>query len=106
MLANNLLLITFLIGFFLTAIGLVRIYYKCPANQIIYRYIPRTFEQEQQLPVNLDQLYFTMFEEASPWVGSFRTRKKRREFGGDFISQGFHLRKDIRNINDDYISQG
>ena len=106
MIYKNILIVIFIIGFFLATIGVIKIYYKCPPNKIIYKYIPRTFEQEQNMPVDLSELYHSMFEQASPWIGSFNTRKKRQEIIGDFISHGFNLQRNVRNLNDDYITQG
>lgn len=41
---------------------------KCPEEQIIYKYIPRTFEEESNNPINIEDLFKSMFNESSPWM--------------------------------------
>ena len=64
--------------------GLVR---KDP--KIIYRYIPRTFEEEQLDPVYVSEIFETMFSQPSPWVGSVRTYddRKQERINQYFVSQ-------------------
>lgn len=39
----------------------------CPKQKIIYRYIPRTFEEEQNDPVYISDIFATMFSQPSQW---------------------------------------
>jgi hypothetical protein len=41
-----------------------------------YRYIPRTFKEEQEIPVPLFDVFGSMFTESSPWFGSFNIYDK------------------------------
>ena len=52
-------------------IGVTRNSVECPPKEIKYVYIPRTFEQEQEDPVPISDLFGKMFEEPSPWVSNF-----------------------------------
>jgi len=57
--------------------------------KVIYRYIPRTFEEEQEDPVPVSDVFSTMFSQPSPWVGSIRTydRRKQEKINKYFVSQ-------------------
>lgn len=60
------------------------------ANQtIIYRYIPRTFDEEMDEPVYVSDIFRSMFAQQSPWVkgvDNFDTRKSEA-INKYFISQ-------------------
>lgn len=43
---------------------------KCPKPVIEYRYMPRTFKEEQDEPVPMDDIFKTMFSNISPWMMS------------------------------------
>lgn len=43
-----------------------------PEPIIEYRYIPRTFEQEQENPVKVSQLFSSMFTDQSIWMSGYR----------------------------------
>jgi hypothetical protein len=64
-------LLLFMIGVIFIIIEITKSYNRCPASEIKYRYIPRSFKEEQDEPVAISDLYGRMFDEASPWVGSF-----------------------------------
>ena len=51
-------------------------YTKCPPKEIIYKYIPRTFKEEQDNPVPISDMFDSMFKNKSPWVGSFTSTDK------------------------------
>ena len=85
---KNILFIVAIVALIFIIIDLVRTYYKCPPNRTIYRFIPRTFKEEQENPVPLDDLFKTMFEQPSPWVHTFDIHKSKRDINDDFISQG------------------
>ncbi len=57
--------------------------------RVIYRYIPRTFEEEQENPVSVSDIFKTMFSNPSPWVDSLRTYDigKQELINKYFISQ-------------------
>ena len=62
---------------------------NCPQQQIIYKYIPRTFEEEQNEPVYPSDIFKTMFTQQSPWVRSIQGADARRteSINKYFISQ-------------------
>lgn len=60
-----------------------------PQTQIIYRYMPRTFEEEQNAPPNVSEIFKTMFTEHSPWINSIMDydRRKQEAVNKYYISQ-------------------
>lgn len=63
---------------------------KCSnTEKIIYRYIPRTLEEEQNEPVFVSDIFKTMFTQQSPWVASvqYLDTKKKEAINDYFISQ-------------------
>jgi len=87
---NKGILIFFLfIGVILIIIQLTRVNISCPKQKIIYRYVPRTFEQEQYEPVYVSDIFRTMFTQPSAWnngVNDFE-RRKNLSINKYFISQ-------------------
>jgi hypothetical protein len=58
-------------------------------NTIIYRFIPKTFEEEQMYPVYPSDIFETMFSQPSPWIMSIREydRRKQENINQYFINQ-------------------
>ncbi len=56
---------------------------------VVYRYIPRTFEEEQWDPISVTDIFQTMFSQPSPWVGSIRNydRRKQEKINKYFVNQ-------------------
>lgn len=50
-----------------------------PREKIIYKYLPRTFEEEQTEPVFVSDIFETMFSQPSPWVISVREYDQRKQ---------------------------
>jgi hypothetical protein len=76
---KSLLVFLLLIGVIMIIIESVRTHTKCPREKIIYRYIPRSFEEEQEEPVYVSDIFKTMFTQASPWAADTNdvdTRKR------------------------------
>lgn len=86
-----LILIILFMGILLVAIQVVRIQSGLIEQKpkIEYRYIPRTFEEEQEDPVYPSEIFETMFSQPSPWIISVRSydQKKTEEINQYFISQ-------------------
>jgi len=67
-----LILLILFIGILFTSVGWTKSNYSCPAPIVEYRYVPRTFKEEQDNPSKVTDIFNTMFENESPWMG-FRT---------------------------------
>ena len=85
------ILIILFIGAIFIAVDVTKIISDAARKQqkVIYRYIPRTFEEEQEDPVPVSDVFETMFSQPSPWVGSIRTydRRKQENINKYFVSQ-------------------
>jgi len=70
-------------------INIVKHDYKCPEKVVEYRYIPRTFEEEQLEPVYASDIFKTMFAQQSPWIFTVQNydRDKQERVNRFFISQ-------------------
>lgn len=70
-------------------LGLMQNSQQCPQPKIIYRYLPRTFEEEQNEPVYPSDIFKTMFTQDSPWVRSMNSIETRKQeaINKYFISQ-------------------
>ena len=80
-------ILTFM-GIISIAVGYVNQLKKCPPSKIEYRYIPRTFQEDQNNPVKVSQLYHTMFTQPTPWIREMSENpSKNNELNRYFISQ-------------------
>ena len=58
-------------------------------QKVVYRYIPRTLEEEMKSPVYISEIFRTMFSQPSTWIDSTDTDAIRRKENMNkyFISQ-------------------
>ncbi len=77
------------LGILFLAIAITRNTQQCPPQKVIYKYIPRTFEEEQNEPVYVSDIFADMFSQPSPWMVSIGNidRRKQEEVNKYFISQ-------------------
>ena len=70
-------------------IEIMRSMNECKPQKIIYRYVPRSFEEEQNNPVMVSEIFKTMFSQPSPWIDSINSNddRKKEEINNYFISQ-------------------
>lgn len=68
---KNLMTLIFIFAMFLIVLDIGRSLKSCPRQEVIYKYIPRTFNQEQNNPEYASTVFKDMFEKSSPWVNSF-----------------------------------
>lgn len=64
---KSFILIIFIIGIVFVTIGYMENYNKCPPPQIQYRYIPRSFYEEQVSSTNIRKFYSDIFNEPDTW---------------------------------------
>ena len=70
MLSKSIIVLLIFVGILCISIGVVKNQQECPSAQTIYKYIPRTFDEEQDEPVYVSDIYATMFSQQSPWIKS------------------------------------
>jgi len=89
MINQGLIFLLIFFGLLFLAIGVVKDNKVCNNEKVIYRYIPRTPDEENSEPVFVSDLFETMFSQPSPWVNSINNydRRKQEVINKYFISQ-------------------
>ena len=85
---NPLALLILLIGIICIVIGYSQAQQQCPPPKIEYRYIPRTFYEQQLSIPTVNRTFSSMFENQSPWdvypqgvqepIYSLNSKKKKK----------------------------
>ena len=83
------ILFIFFIGVLLITISIVRESANCQKERIIYRYIPRSFENEQNNEQDVSDIFNVMFTQPSPWIASVNDVdfRKQEAINKYFVSQ-------------------
>jgi len=86
---RNILIIIIFIGILFIVVDIVATEKECPPNKIIYRYIPRTLNEETESPAYVTDVFRTMFSQPDPWIRSIDNMmlRKREDINQFFISQ-------------------
>lgn len=58
---------------------------KCPPPKIVYKYIPRTFQEEQEDPAKVSEIFDKMFNESSPWINQLGDVKIKKNEVSQFL---------------------
>lgn len=66
-------------GIICITINLVRLNYTPPETKIIYKYIPKTFDEEQREQPYVTDIFKTMFTDQTPWINSIMDYDRRKE---------------------------
>jgi hypothetical protein len=64
---NSFVFLFLLIGIMMMFIGYLKSNQSCPPPIVEYRYIPRSFEDEQVLETPVLSIFGKMFSDVSPW---------------------------------------
>ena len=64
---NSIILVLFILGVVLVAVGYVKENSQCPPPLVQFRYIPKTFNEEQNIHQPLISIFGNMFRNPSPW---------------------------------------
>ncbi len=62
-------------------ISLTKAYNKCDGPKTVYRYVPRTFIEDQENPVPLDDIFYTMFNHPDPYVSTVDVERRKWDIG-------------------------
>ena len=67
---KSIVLILAMVGIILLAVGYVKSNLQCPPQKIEYRYISKTFDDDQNVntPILSIAGNYSMFEDDSPWI--------------------------------------
>ena len=75
---KSFILILFIIGLIFLFTGYTEKQQHCPNKKIEYRYIPRSFYEEQVTSTNLKNLYSDIFDKPSIWSAyPFNTNERK-----------------------------
>lgn len=76
-------------GLFFIIITLIKETFRCNKQKVIYKYIPRTFKEEQSSPIMVSDIFKKMFSLPSPWINSISAYDDREQekINRYFISQ-------------------
>lgn len=78
------------VGILSIVVGYINQIKKCPPPTVEYRYIPRTFKEEQENPPKVSEIFSEMFNEPTPWIAGFKLSgrySKDNPLNRYFISQ-------------------
>lgn len=78
LLYREVILLIIFIGILLVTIDLSKANTKCPQQKIIYKYIPRTLEEEEESPIYVSDIFNTMFSQPSPWIGGYNDKYMKK----------------------------
>lgn len=73
-------------------IGYVKSQMHCPPPLIEYRYVPRTFREDQEEPVSQTDVFADMFLRATPWVNARLlgpTTERKTDINQFFVGQNY-----------------
>ena len=85
---GSLLLIVFICGIICVAVGLTKIYSPNVCDNIVYKYVPKTFRELQEQPLSVYESLNSLFYAPSPWLGGYTFNKElRSDLNQYFISQ-------------------
>ena len=85
---KSLLIFFVLLGIISLIYSILVNYYTTPKETIIYRYIPRTLEEEQMDPADPSDIFKSMFLDPTPYVETNDVDTRKREaINKFFISQ-------------------
>ena len=83
------LCLIFILGIICITINITLLERPKTETKTIYKYIPRTFEEEQREQPFVSDMFKTMFTQQSPWVNSIMDydRRKQERVNQWYISQ-------------------
>jgi hypothetical protein len=75
---KSIILLLAIVGLVMLGVGYVKSNLQCPSNIVEYRYVEKTFNQEQNTPMPIMSIsgMNSMFEDDAPWIAgnSFATQ--------------------------------
>lgn len=83
---KTIMVIITVFGILLIIIDLAKMTKSCPPDKIIYRFVPRTFKEDQDSPIPIKDIFGSMFDNPSPWIGSINLKPYERKLSN--VTQG------------------
>jgi len=82
---KSIIMFLFVIGVVMVVSGYHNQKQKCPPPKIVYKYIPRTFQEEQEDPAKVSEIFDKMFNESSPWINQLGDVKIKKNEVSQFL---------------------
>ena len=82
---KSIILFLFVVGLVMVVSGYHKQNQEIPPPKVVYKYIPKTFEEEQNNPIKVSQFFSDMFEKPTPWHNSLSDAVIRKEETQDFL---------------------
>jgi hypothetical protein len=67
---KSFVVVLLIISIIFVAVGYIKSNQKCPPPIVQFRYIPKTFKEEQSTSIPILSQYGSMFKKRSPWQES------------------------------------
>ena len=83
---KSIVILLFMVGVIMILVGYTRQYSICPNPRIEYRYIPRTFYDEQLSSGNVLKQFSGMFEDENPWIKDRSLKDKTKNTYNNFFN--------------------
>lgn len=74
---NNLLVLLFIISIFMIVIQWARSSYTCKGPKIMYKYIPRDFDSDENYPDGISTTFKSLFRDPTPYIVNLGNNNKR-----------------------------
>ena len=84
---NSIALLILVVGIIFIVVGYNKSTNNCPPPKIQYRFLPRSFYEEQTNPVSVQNLFSSMFNDSDAWFTQ-----------GSTVSQNENQNTDWRNF--------
>ena len=94
---NSLPLLFLLLGMFFILVGYYKFNKDCPPAKIEYRYIPRTFYNEQMSPGNVQQTFNNMFSSNTAWMNHPLGTDNSKSNSNNLMNNNFNIIKPMNS---------
>lgn len=76
---TTIMILCIICGIVCITINLVKLNFHVPETKIIYRYMPKTFDEEQREQPMVSEIFKTLFTDQTPWINSIMDYDRRRQ---------------------------
>ena len=103
---KSIIILIFIVGLVMVVSGFYKQNLKCPKPQIVYRYVPKTFEEEQENPPSVLKMFSGLFNDPSAWQTQKMGLEKRDKNLKNYINKRKMLDKAIESrLKDEEVAE-
>jgi len=84
---KSLILVLLMVGIIMIVVGYNRQFLVCPNPKIEYRYIPRTFYDEQLTGGTVMKQFSSMFADENPWIVDRKIKREKENIYSEFFTK-------------------